>query len=463
MSDASAGPAAPSASVRPVHAALPDPSPAARDLQRRAHRAIPGGAHTYAKGDDQFPANAPPLLVRGEGAWVVDVDGNRYVEYGGGLRAIVLGHGHPRVLEAVRDAIADGTNLARPSVLEVQAAEDLLAFLDRPDWMVKFTKNGSDANSAAIRLARAATGRDLVALCHDQPFFSVEDWFIGTTPMDAGIPQAVKDLTVGFPYDDLDALEALLAGREVAAVVMEAAKYDDPSPGWFEGVRRLCDATGTVFVLDEMITGVRWPGRTAMAHYGVEPDLATYGKALGNGFSVSAVTGRRELMSLGGLDHDRPRVFLASYTHGAESVGLAACRAVVAEGTATDIGAGIAARGEELKARLNEVAAAHGVAEHLFAWGPGQVLVFVTRDADGEPSQVMRALAMQEMAAGGVLGTSLVMSLAHGEAEIGHTVSAWERVARTYARALSDGPDGLLRGHPTSPVWRRYNSTSDRS
>ena len=124
------------------------PSDAARALQRRAHRAIPGGAHTYAKGDDQFPLNAPPLLVRGEGARVWDSDGNEYVEYGGGLRAIVLGHGHPRVVDAVQRAIAEGTNFARPSVLEVEAAEDLLAFLDRPDWMVKFTKNGSDANPA---------------------------------------------------------------------------------------------------------------------------------------------------------------------------------------------------------------------------------------------------------------------------------------------------------------------------
>lgn len=436
----------------------PSPSDAARDLQRRAHRVIPGGAHTYAKGDDQFPANAPPLLVRGEGARVWDVDGNEFVEYGGGLRSIVLGHGHAKVTEAVRQAVADGTNFARPSVLEVLAGEDLLTFLDRPDWMVKFTKNGSDANSSALRLARAATGRDLVAICRDQPFFSVEDWFIGTTPMDAGVPRAVRDLTVDFPYDDLDALRALLADRTVAAVVMEAAKYEDPSPGWFEGVRRLCDETGTVLVLDEMITGVRWPGRTAMAHYGVQPDLATFGKALGNGFSVSAVTGKRELMELGGLDHDKPRVFLASYTHGAESTGLAACRAVTRVGMETDIGAGIADRGDQLRDRLNEVSRELGVIDHFFAWGPGQVLVFVTRDADGEPSQVFRALAMQELVAGGVIGTSLVMSLAHGPAELEWTVRAWRRAAAVYAKALTDGPEALLHGPPTAPVWRRLNT-----
>src|SRR5690606_26491675 len=133
----------------------------------------------------------PPFLVRGQGPWVFDADGRRYIEYGSGLRSVTLGHAHPAVVEAVSRAVADGTNFVRPSTLELEAAEDLLDFLGRPGWMVKFGKNGSDCTSAAVRLARAATGRDVVAVCADHPFFSVDDWFIATTPMDAGIPQAV--------------------------------------------------------------------------------------------------------------------------------------------------------------------------------------------------------------------------------------------------------------------------------
>lgn len=430
------------------------PSEQARALQRRAHRLIPGGAHTYAKADDQYPVNAPPLLVRGKGARVWDSDGREFIEYGGGMRANVLGHAHPAVVEAVADAVAAGTNFVRPSVLEGDTAEDLLDFIGRPGWMAKFAKNGSDANGAAIRLARAATGRDLIAFCHDQPFFSVEDWFIGSTPMSAGVPEAVRSLTTSFPYGDLGALSVLLERREVAAIVLEAAKYTGPPEGYLAGVRELCDRTGTVFVLDECITGVRWPGGSALACYDVQPDLACYGKALGNGISVSALTGRRELMEPGALDPDGPRVFLASYTHGAEHTGLAAARAVLRVSREVGLGEELARRGEDLARRLNAVSEAHGVLDHFDVFGLGQNLVFRTADIDGNPSQVMRALAMEQMVAAGVLGPSLVNSLGHGAEESDRTESAWERVCSVYAAALDDGPEPYLHGHPTRPVFR---------
>lgn len=433
------------------------PSDAARALQARAHRAIPGGSHTYAKGDDQFPANAPPLLVRGQGARVWDTDGNEYVEYGGGLRANVLGHARPEVVEAVQRAATLGTNFVRPAVVELQAAEDLLDFVGRPDWMAKFTKNGSDANAAAIRLARAVTGRDRVAYCRSQPFFSVDDWFIGTTPMDAGIPSAATRLVEAFDYGDLAGLDLLLDGREVAAIVMEAAKYADPPAGWLDGVRALCDRTGTLLILDEMITGLRWPGRTAMQHYGIDPDLATYGKALGNGFAVSALIGRAAHMQLGGLDHDGDRVFLLSYTHGAEHTGLAAAQAVMACIRKEDAGVVLADRGTALADALRCVSRDAGVADHLTVVGPGQNLVFGTADAAGEPSQEMRALFMQELVRGGVLGPSLVNSVAHGAVEHEITVAAWATAAMSYARALESGPRAFLVGPPTKPVFRRRN------
>lgn len=147
---------------------------------------VPGGAHTYAKGLDQYPADCAPIIERGRGAHVWDVDGNEFVEYGAGLRSVILGHAHPTVVEAVAATLAHGTNFVRPSLLELQAAEDFLAAVPTME-MVKFAKNGSDVTTAAAKLARAATGRDLVAICRDQPFFSTDDWFIGTTPMSAGI------------------------------------------------------------------------------------------------------------------------------------------------------------------------------------------------------------------------------------------------------------------------------------
>src|SRR6201996_3637759 len=193
------------------------------DLQGRLHDMVPGGAHTYARGDDQYPEGMAPIVERGFGARVWDADGNCFVEYGMGLRAVTLGHCYAPVVDAVRDTLSRGVSFTRPSTLEVAAAEDFLSVVPGAD-MVKFAKNGSDATTAALKLARAATGRDMVAVA-GQPFFSTDDWFIGSTAMNAGIPADVRSATVRFGYNDLDSLRALFAqhpGR-IAAVFTEAA------------------------------------------------------------------------------------------------------------------------------------------------------------------------------------------------------------------------------------------------
>ena len=298
-------------------------------LQARLHHVVPGGAHTFAKGADQYPEGMAPVLVRGEGARVWDVDGNEFVEYGMGMRAVTLGHGYAPVLDAVRAVLADGVSFSRPTVLELAAAEDFLAVVPGAD-MVKFCKNASDATSAALRLARAATGREIVAMCADQPYFSSQDWFVGTLPMSTGVPAAVRSLVRGFRYNDLASLRAILESEPVACVILEAASaLAEPEPGFLEGVRALCDRHGAVLVFDETITGFRWAAGGAQAVYGVVPDLSTWGKAMGNGFSIAALAGRRELMELGGLRTARPRAFVLSSTNGAETTGLAAFRAVV--------------------------------------------------------------------------------------------------------------------------------------
>lgn len=437
----------------------PEPLPAASEAVRArhatAHDVIPGGAHTYAKGDDQYPATAPPFLVRGQGPWVFDADGRRYIEYGSGLRSVTLGHAHPAVVEAVSRAVADGTNFVRPSTLELEAAEDLLDFLGRPGWMVKFGKNGSDCTSAAVRLARAATGRDVVAVCADHPFFSVDDWFIATTPMDAGIPQAVRDLTVTFPYGDLDALDDVLTRHPVAAVVMEAAKHTDPPPGYLAGVRERCTRAGTVLVLDEMITGLRWPGGSAMAAYDLDPDLATFGKALGNGISVSALVGRPELMERGGIRTPHPRVFLLSLTHGAETTGLAAARAVLRTYREEDVVGTLATQGTRLAEAVTQVAADLGVHDTFEVVGFPSNLVFTVRDPAGEPSQAHRTLLLQELIRRGVIGPSLVLGATHDDAVVDATATAFAGALAVHRRALEDGVERFLVGPPSKVVFRR--------
>jgi len=427
--------------------------------QRRLHELVPGGAHTYARAADQYPAGLAPVIVRGEGARVVDVDGNEFVEYGMGLRSVTLGHGYRPVVEAVCRAAADGVSFTRPSVWELEAAERFLEQVPTAE-MVKFAKNGSDATTAALRLARAATGRDLVAICGNHPFFSVDDWFIGTTVMDAGIPQTVRDATVTFAYNDLASLEGVLARHpgQVAAVFLEPATGTaEPAPGFLEGLRALADRDGFVLVFDEMITGLRWAAGGAQAVYGVTPDLSTWGKALGNGFAVSALAGRRDLMELGGLNTGQPRVFLLSTTHGAETTGLAAFLAVSEAYRDRDVVAVMEAQGAVLREAFDALVRQHGLAGAVDVTGRPSCLVFGTRDHEGTPSQAFRALFLQEMLTRGVLGQSFVISAAHTDEDLDRTLEACDGALGVYAKAIAAGTtDGFLVGPPVAPAIRRY-------
>lgn len=426
-------------------------------LQERAQRLIPGGAHTYAKGEDQYPVQAPAFLERGLGSHVWDADGNEYIEYGMGLRAVTLGHAFREVVEAVAAQLPLGTNFTRPAPIEIACAEELLELVPGAD-MVKFCKDGSMAVDGAVKLARAHTGRDMVAICGDQPFFSTNDWFIGTTEMAAGIPELVRQLIVKFQYNDLSSLEALFhryPGR-IACVVMEAARTVEPLAGYLSAVRDSAHKNGALFVLDEMITGFRWDLRGAQNVYAVTPDLCTFGKALANGFSVSALVGKRELMRLGGSGHDRERVFLLSTTHGAETPGLAAAVATMRYYKRNPVIETLYARGERLRTGLQRAIAEQKLEPFVPLASRDCNLMFGTKDADGQPSQPYRTLFMQELVTRGIIAPSFVVSFSHTESDIDYTVEAASEALAVYRRALDDGVEKFLRGRPVKPAFRRF-------
>lgn len=426
-------------------------------LRERAHALIPAGAHTYAKGDDQFPEEAPGFIVRGAGAHVWDVEGREYIEYGSGLRAVTLGHAFAPVVDAARRTLELGVNFSRPSPIEVDCAEQFLAAVPTAE-MVKFCKDGSHALDGAIRLSRAYTGRDIVAICADHPFYSTSDWFIGTTQMNAGIPQAVRDLVVTFRYNDLSSLQTLFDRHDgqIACVIMEAARTEEPAPGFLEEVRELTRRRGAVLVFDEMITGFRWHRHGAQHLYGVVPDLSAFGKGLANGFSVSALAGRRELMRLGGNDHDRERVFLLSTTHGAQTHELAAAIATMRVYETEPVVETLYARGKRLREGIRAAAEAAGVQAQLSVSSRDCNLLFHTLDAQGKPSQAYRTLFMQELVARGVIAPSFVVGYSHTEADIDATVEAIHAAARVYHQALDSGPERFLRGRAVQPVFRKY-------
>lgn len=449
--------------------------------RERAHRLIPGGAHTYSKGDDQFPANAPALIARGSGARVWDTDGREFLDWGMGLRSVVLGHAYPRVVAAAREALELGCNFVRPSPLETDLAERLLALLPGQD-MVKFAKNGSDVTTAAVRLARAHTGRTFVAIARDNPFYSFDDWFIGTTPADAGIPEDTSRLTLTFSYGDLDALRRLFDEHDnrIAAVVIEPAltapappehgcarcgslrgesqTAECPNVAFLRSARELATSKGAVLIFDEMLTGFRWHMPAAQILYGVTPDLSCFGKAMGNGFSVAALTGTREIMELGGIrQRERPKVFLLSATHGGETHALAAAMAVLDEMRERPVIEHLWRVGGAFVRAFNEASRDGGTGGRIRAYGYpcGPLLSFT--GTDGAPSAELRTLFLQETVEHGVLLPYVAPSFSHSTSDVERTAEAVRAAAAVCAKALAGGFNGLLHGPAVKAVFRKYN------
>lgn len=432
--------------------------PTTDEQHARARRLIPGGGHTYSKGDDQFPTNAPALIERGLGCWCWDTDGKKWLDFGMGLRSVILGHAYEPVLEAVRTELAKGSNFTRPAPIEGQLAEQLAALIPCAE-MSKFAKNGSDVTSAATRLARAYTGRDMIAACRDNPFYSFDDWWIGRTEVAAGIPKAISDLTVTFQYNDLGSLQALFDAHpdRIACVILEPVALTAPRDRFLNDVVELAHRHGALVVFDEMISGFRYDLRGAQTMYGVRPDLATFGKAIANGFSVAALSGRADVMRLGGLDHDRERVFLLSATHGAETHALAAAIATISEMERHDVAGHVRRLGARLMRGVRAAADKAGVAGLVDCIGFEASPVLVCKDKSGNPSLPFRTLLLQEMASRSILIPYIAISLSHSEAEIDLTIDALGDSLAVYARALEEGVERHLRGPAVKPVFRRRN------
>ena len=430
-----------------------------REFSRQIQELIPGGAHTYSKGDDQFPINAPGAITHGKGARVWDLDGNEYIDCSMGLTSVCIGHGYEPVAEAVSEAAFQGTNFQRPAAIELEAAKLFLETIESGD-MVKFAKNGSTVTTAAVKLARAYTGRSRVAIAREHNFFSYDDWFIVTTPCDRGIPTHVRSMTVGFSYNDYASVEALLArnDHDIACLIMEPVKFDPPRDNFLSKVAALCKERGVVFVLDEMISGFKWSLRGAQHYFGIKPDLATWGKGIANGFSACALTGRADIMELGGIRREgEDKLFLISTTHGAETTGLAAMKATINEFKRHNMIESNWKRGESLKQKIEQIIHRHRLDNFLQLIGYPCLLTLTCRNAAGALDDTYRTLMMQEMIARGVLFQGLFYTTwSHQQAELDLIVAALDEACAVYKAVIEAGTcNGLLIGRPAKPVFRK--------
>lgn len=430
-----------------------------REYRNRLHNVIPGGAHTYSRGDDQFPSNAPSILERGDGAYVYDPKGNQYLDYGMGLRSVNIGYGNKEVADACYNEILKGNNLTRASVTELNAAE-LLSSLIPSVEMVKFAKHGSTVTTAAVKLARAYTGRKLIAIPVEHPFYSFDDWFIGSTTMSKGVPDESGALTVKFQYNNVESLQNLFQKypNQIAAVITEPATSIGPIDNFLHKVKELCETNGTIFILDEMITGFRWHLRGAQTYFNIEPDLCTFGKAMANGFAVAALGGKRQIMEIGGiLEEGKERVFLASTTHGAEMSALGAFIKTMEILQRDKVIDHFWTYGQQLKDGMNDIARDLGISEQFYIEGYPCSPNYITKDKHGNISLAMRTLFAQEMLKAKVMMPYIAISFAHKDTELNQTLSAVEASLKVYKMALDGKVDKFLQSSVIKPVFRKYN------
>lgn len=425
------------------------------------HGLIPGGAHTYSRGDDTFPEIAPAVLVRGKGSVVSSLSGSRYVDWAMSLRSVVLGHSHPTVVRAVKRAARAGNNLARPVPEEFLLAEELRALIPSAE-MVKFGKNGSDATDAAVRLARAATGRPKVLRSSADAFLGVHDWFIGSTVMNRGVPEAVVDMTESFQFGSIEALEtSLLKNRgQVAAVVMEPAGSEIPTKEYLQSVRSLVSEHGAVLVFDETVSGFRVSESGAQGYFGVTPDLSTFGKAMGNGYPLSALTGRRDLMELGGIRHSSERVFLMSSTYGAERTGLLAGLATLSVLARKPVIERVWDVGSQIQSNIGIIVKELKLNDYVHISGlPCSPIVTFAR-SDGTADLVLKTIFMEQLFTQGHFVSSNLFSPAysHSDRQVKGLVRAVHRALTTVQKATQSlDPSDFLLGRPILPVFRKKN------
>ena len=427
--------------------------------QDRLLKAIPGGAHTYSRGFDQYPVNAPQILKRGKGAYIYDEKEHEFLDYGMALRAVNLGYANEEVNQAAFKQAGFGNNLTKPSLIELEAAELLIDLIDSVE-MVKFTKNGSNATTAAIKLSRAYTNKNLVVRCAEHPFFSFDDWFISSTPITKGIPQKEIGDTLLFNYNDIESLEKTFRSHpgEIACVILEPSANEHPKNDFLHKVKNLCKKYGAVFILDEMITGFRWHLKGAQHYYNIEADLCTFGKAMANGYSVAAVAGKREIMELGSIEFEgKERMFFLSTTHGAEMNGLGAFVETIKFMTKNNVVNHLWEYGGSLIKMMNELSTAYGIEKNFIAGGVECSPYFLTFDKEGKNSLGLRTLFSQEMIKNGVLMPWLALSYSHGIKELEITKKALINTFEVYKKGVEEGYEQYLDGDVIKPVFRKYN------
>ncbi len=412
-------------------------------LHERALKRIPCGTQMLAKGTQQHTKGVAPIyLERGKGAHVWDVDGNEFIDLTMGMGPVSLGYCYPRIDDALRDQLTRGINFTLIDKVELEVAELLNEIVPCAE-MVRYAKAGCDAASAAVRIARAFTGRDKV-VCSG--YHGWHDWYIGVTSRNRGIPEAVRALTTKVGYNDLDALSAAVTD-ETACVIMEPVVFEEPKPGYLEAVKELCKKRGALLVFDEIWTGFRLALGGAQEKFGVVPDLATLSKACANGMPIAMVAGRADVMKTCERDD-----FFFFTTFGGEMLSLVATRETILEMREKGVIAACQARCAKLRDGYNAIAQRLDMPYTRSIGLDYRTMV----SFDGADNLAKKSLVQQELIKRGVLWTGFHhLSYSHTDEDIAYVLEAYADVLPILKEAVAAGDVAKrLRGEPVHPVFR---------
>lgn len=419
------------------------------DWLERSDRVIPGGAQTYSKSWRHHIRGVSPIfLEKGKGAIVTDVDGNQYVDLIQGLLPNILGYSDEEVNKAAYDRAAEGHSFSLAHRVEVELAEKLCSLIPCAD-MIRFGKNGSDATAGAVRVARAYTHREHVAVCG---YHGWQDWFIGTTSRKAGVPKGVQDLAHPFPYNDLEALEALLSSKQdkFAAVIMEPVNFFWPDSGYLEKVKEITNRHGALLIFDEICSGFHFGLGGAQKLFDVTPDLATFGKAMGNGWPISCIAGRREIMQV--FDDA-----FVSFTFAGDVSAMAASLKVLDILESGDAYARMSSAGAKLFDGALVMAREADLESNFVLKGHPHWPAFSFVSEDGEDDPITRAFWIQELTRRGVLIlTTFNISSALNDECVTRVLEAFAHAFKRIAHAKSLGIDlaSWLDGPPCTPAFK---------
>lgn len=428
--------------------APPVPLEKSREWLARSLKVIPSGAQTFSKKRTQYVQGVAPMFLQsGSGCRVTDVDGNQYIDYVQALLPNILGYAHPEVNRAVAEQVNFGNSFSLPYPIEVQLAERLTRLIPCAE-MVRFGKNGSDATTGAVRAARAFTGRDRIACCG---YHGWQDWYIGSTTRNAGVPAAVRELTSQFRYNDLISLEALFKQHpnEFAAVIMEPFNFVEPEPGFLASVRELAHKNGALLIFDEICSGFHFGLGGAQKLFGVTPDVACFGKAMANGFSISCIVGRADVMQI--FDE-----IFVSFTFAGEAGPMAAAMKTLDILETTDALVCMEANGRTLQEGLTVMIAEAGLEKRIRCTGRPQWSLLKFTDENGAEDILLKNLFQQEAIKRGILILATHnMTAAHDSASVKRTLEVYAHVLKTLAVWLRDpNPAGFLQGEMSQPVFR---------